>query len=483
MKKLLTLTFVCLLFCSVLSFAQANGWGLKGGIYDIVSEDERYKLYTAIADSGNSRSQDGSFHVNHAILQNRYHAVLISAVRKDKVWQTSQLSTTAVYQPGDKRGEYPNQPTLACVDGQLILSYGDQEVYTFHYSDTDGKYHLTDVRYQEDKDYVDCFVLEDDGLGFWQSNPDNAFLPIGDAHWETDGITLEEFNISQMPRTLSEVRRVNMTTIALMEFPVLAATGTWQGEKEAGKLAVYSAPDAASYRSVSGKASVSLGGDVQIFGTAAGWTLIQYEVSTRTSRIGYVQQELGGEALTLASVPLTAAVNTFLTDDPFVSQYAQADIPAGAALTGLAKCGEYYAYVEYQADELYRGFVPLKDLMPTYDRALTTGDDLLTADVLWDVMDALCGKWYPKGGSWKDQLILFSNGSFSRRVDFEYTGETGNYRVYDAGEGVYELYCCTESNEESRYILLLNEDETITLKTDVGETVLCRDECSTYGNG
>ena len=152
-------------------------------------------------------------------------------------------------------------------------------------------------------------------------------------------------------------------------------------------------------------------------------------------------------------------------------------------MTGLSQCGEYYAYVEYQADKLYRGFVPMKDLIPVYDRALTVGDDLLTADVRWDVMDALCGKWYAEnwadtGVSERPALILFSNGSYRQRDGFDVLDE-GNYRVYAAEDGAYRLYLITEDNREFSFPFTLNEDGTITLDGVIHH----REEYSTYGNG
>lgn len=477
MKKILLMAFGCLFLFTCL--ASANEWGLYGGAYDIVSEDDRYEGYTAIADNGNTFLTDFG-HVNQVIMKNRYDAFLLSVSRVDKVWQADTVNHTAVYQPGDARGEFPNAPRLEHLPDGFKLSYGETENYTFLWNGED--YVLADVRYEADGRYTDCFISVKDGLEFWQSNPSDVFLPVGDGMWYTT-ITLDEFNITQMPRTLAEVRQLTMVSNALMDAPVLTPTGSWEAVKDGAMLAVYSAPDAASYRSADGKASVSLGGDITIYGTVGDWTLIGYEVSPRTSRIGYVQKSLGEEPLAFVEVPLRAAAETFLTDDPFVSQYAQVKIPEGAALTGLSQCGEYYAYVEYQADKLYRGFVPMKDLIPVYDRALSAGDDLLTADVRWDVMDALCGKWFPENWATVDirerpELILFSNGSYRDREGFQVKDE-GNYRIYDAEDGAYRLYIRTEDNREYSFSLTLNEDATITLDGVIHH----REEYSTYGNG
>ncbi len=478
MKKILLMALGCLFLFT--SLASANQWGLTGGAYDIVTEDDRYEsYYDAIADNGNAILSDFG-HVNQVIMKSRYDSFLMSVSRVDKVWRLDLENHTAVYQPGDERGEFPNAPRLEHLGDGFKLSYGEKENYTFLWNGED--YVLADVRYEADTRYADCFIGIKGGLEFWESNPSDVFLPVGDGMWYTS-ITLDEFNITQMPRSLREVRQLTMVSNALMDAPVLTSTGDWKAVKDGAMLAVYSAPDAASHRSASGKASVSLGGDITIYGTAEGWTLIGYEVSPRTSRIGYVQKALGEEPLAFVEVPLRAAAATFLTDDPFVSQYAQVEIPQGAKLTGLAQCGEYYAYVEYQADKLYRGFVPMKDLIPVYDRALSTGDDLLTADVRWDVMDALCGKWFAENWATVDirerpELILFSNGSYRDREGFDVKDE-GNYRLYDDENGAYRLYLITEDNREYTFSLTLNEDGTITLD----EVIYHREEYSTYGNG
>lgn len=491
MKKYLTLMLSLLLACSLALPASANGWGLIGGIYDIVSDDNRYKDYIAIADDGNERygSSEYGRHVNHAVMNSRYHNVLIAAQREDKVWEAEVVSTTAVYQPGDERAD---QVVLTHEGGGFCLAYlnpesGESaEEYYFQY--VEGEYRLQRVRYHADEEYANSYILEDGGLLFFQAGPENAPQPIGDALWITDDITLEEFNIDQMPRSIPEVRRLNMVSEALTtDAELLQVTDVWEGVKNGRKLPVYSAPDKASYRSADGKASVGMGGEVEIYGTAEGWTMIRYEVSQRTSRIGWIEGEFALDApLTFARVPLTAAVNTFLTDDPFVSQYAQTYIPAGAALTGLARCGEYYAYVEYaQGGTLFRGFVPMKDLMTKFDRAISP--DAPAAEVCWDVMDLLVGKWdVDAGGSLMgDRCIFFADGTWSNHLPSHQSPDKveGNFRVYEGGDGSYTLVMSTEENTEARFTLMRLEDGAITLVNEDGEGTYRRDEYSTYGNG
>ena len=273
MKKFLLMSMSCLLFLSLCTPALANGWGLKGGIYDIVSDDDRFEDYIALADDGN-KVLEGR-HVNHAILQNRYHAVLIAARREGKVWETQNISTTAVFQPRAVPDGLPAVPTLSHQDGGFVLSYGDQESYTFH-CDGWGEYYLHRADFKQDQHYTNCFVQQPEGMLFWQSGPGEIFVPVGDALWETESISLAEFNIAQTPRSMAEVRRMTSLHWVLGgDSQPLTALFTRQGTKNARTLPVYSAPQLPApapiaFRSADGKASVSLSGDVQVYGVQDG---------------------------------------------------------------------------------------------------------------------------------------------------------------------------------------------------------------------
>ena len=495
MKKILLMTMSCLLILSLSTSALANGWGLRGGIYDIVSDDDRYDGYTAVADDGNKAQEGG--HVNHAVLQNRYHAVLIAAVRNGKVWEAENISTTAVYQPGQIPEGFPSTPTLEHRDSGFVLSYGDEEVYTF-YRDEDGQYYLHRADFRQNEWYTNCMVAQPEGMLFWQSGPGEIFVPVGDAMWDMASISLEEFNIAQTPRSMAEVRNLNQvsTVLAPPHLETLAPIATLSGTKNGRTLPVYSAPDAASFRAGSGKAAVSLKEDVQVYGVENGWTLISYEVSPRTSRFGYIEGDYAdGQALAWNPVALVAAADTFLTDDPFVSQYAHVRIDKGAELTGLTGCGEYYAYCELTLDgKVYRGFVPLKDLTTKYDHGMSfsyqieDGTAPLMADVRWDVMDALVGKWESSDDEGDGRLILFTGGSYRNHMpgDGARYREDGSFRVYDAENSTYELLISLEgiplgsdAPKDRRHTLTLNDDGTIT----VDGVVYHRDEYSTFGNG
>ena len=171
-------------------------------------------------------------------------------------------------------------------------------------------------------------------------------------------------NLRFFPRTLADIAVLQ----ALDDAQVPALPG---GESislpAAGELApVYSAPGDGSVRFADGKASVDLRSPFTLLGfTPDGeWALISYEVSAQASRIGYINGKLldgiaQQSTLSLASLPASVTQDTYLTDDPDVSQTARMQLKAGDSVTLLALYGPWYAYVDTMLDgQAVRGFVP-----------------------------------------------------------------------------------------------------------------------------
>ena len=464
--------------------ASANSFGLRGGIYDVVSDNADYEAYTARADDGNMKA-DGR-HVNHAIMGSRYHNQLIAAVRNGKAWEAEVISTTAVYQPGDYRGENPRLVHADNVPG-FELIYDDEEEYLFAW--WDGRYVLQSVFFDRGSTYSNSIVEMDGGYLFWQSGRENSGKAIGDAIWQVDPISLEDFNITQLPRSIADVRQMNAVSAALRGVGEVPEGAVRKGDgKGAAKLAVYSAPSEDSWRSASGKASVSLRDAVTVLGRSGDWTLISYPVSLRTSRIGYVHQLLGDDLPEIPSgaVSLVTSRETFLTDDPLVSQYAQLQLPMATQVTGLAYFNEFYAYASVQqGNQEIRGFIPLRDLQLPAD------------DVRWDVMDTLLGTWnFAAGGSIApERLIFFADGTvrpltFSDTFWQDMTDRDGTWRIRNIqsahsypGSPLYELIL-TLGDEENHYGLIINHTEGIlTLVLPDAESSYTRHEYSTFGNG
>lgn len=483
MRKHFLLFIACLLLCAQTTAALANGWGLTGGVYDIVADEKDYGAYSAEAETGN-RKVHGR-HVDVALLSSRYHSQLIVAVREDKTWRMEVASTAAVYQPGDERGV---SPELTYTEGGFCLTYDGRETYTF--ADVDGRYFLQEVRFNAASNYGDSLLWDGDGYLYWEAGQAGSQQPIGDAYWQVERIDLADFCIAQLPRSMDDVRRMNDVYKALREAAdEVSVQEDWDGVKDSRKLAVYSAPDAASYRASSGKAAVSTGGEMKLLGEYGGWTMVEYAVSLRTSRIGFVQERLMSEAEALVvaqpGVNLVTARDAFLTDDPHVSQYPQMTIPAGTPVQGLACLNDFYALVSYEgASQPVWGFVPLRDL------------SLPSDGTRWDVMNRLVGKWRHAGGAEQgaNLRVFYSDGSYhaiTKDEDFNWVGDAyGQWRVTDcpadadyAEKALYEIVFTMDDGAETRYGLLLNEDGSISLMEPDGGAWYERNEYSTFGNG
>ncbi|MBQ7455079.1 MAG: hypothetical protein IJS53_01440 [Clostridia bacterium] len=129
------------------------------------------------------------------------------------------------------------------------------------------------------------------------------------------------------------------------------------------KLAVYSAPDAASLRGANGMAALSTNGAVRVLGREGNWLLVEYAIDAEHDRVGYVDASLYPQAaevapLRFSSLTATAKRDAEVTDDPLLSHAKLTTLKAGERVTWLGTLGEW-AYV---AGKNWRGFVPVSSL-------------------------------------------------------------------------------------------------------------------------
>lgn len=134
-------------------------------------------------------------------------------------------------------------------------------------------------------------------------------------------------------------------------------------------LAVYSAPNNASWRGANGKASVSTNGAVYAAGYENGWLLIFYELSAGGVRVGYVNAgSISGRVDVLEQLRFdykTAVVDfpCSMTDDPLMSMNIVSSLAAGQQVTYLTTMinqnGSLWDYIETTVNgQTARGFVP-----------------------------------------------------------------------------------------------------------------------------
>lgn len=413
MKRTLAFLLALLLLPTA---ALANSWGLRGHLLTAVMADDRWDDYTDMDEIGDV-----------AAMKSRYHNALMLVMGKDA---PLEVYTRALWQPDDKQGS----ARLSSSGEGFVLSYGEEVSYTFMpHADS---YTLT-------KAVIGSFTLiltRDDGLYLATQSGQSIELYV------SGGITLERFSIRLLPCTVAQVRRLNrmLSTLdsgrdVLGWWEDAATPGRLYTPGKKGTVPVYGAPSDKAWRASSGKASVSLNGEIRVLreweaedGTV--WLHIWYEVSQRTHRFGFIRASelpgyrvVGSDVYQAVSVPVRTAVDTTLTDDPLCSQYAQATVPGGTELECLGVFYDEYALVQTSIDGKAAWlFAPLKDLEP------------VPGTVLTDVMAQLDGCWeFWAGGSMgPDYLRLNADGTFYNPAWPE-DGGTWVVTAYDPAWGKY----------------------------------------------
>ena len=494
-EKRFSLFALALLLLALPLFALANSWGLSGPLLSGVSQTHLWDAYSSLAEAG-----------PFAILGNRYHNALFFL---DDVG-TMHALTLAVYQPDD----HAPTPQLRLDKGgqRLTIAYGEGERYRFER--VGGQMLLESAQ-------IGSFHVSMDGH---PSDPEGFSGYVGkDADGEVyagHSFPLTRFNIRLFPRSTDALRARALMHAKLdsgaqcLDFPLGSVDwvysplgwGSRLTPDKKGTIPVYSAPYAGAWRAAKGKASVGLSGELWLLNTLCNeegesWACIRYFVSTRTQRIGYVrssdldlapaapQEDTPGSSFTRVCVQATA--DTFLTDDPDVSQFPQVALPRGTRLLCKGLYNDDYAYVALHVDgqdrpaeqgALLWGFVPLRDLRPIW------------GDVRADVMAELEGYWqFTAGGNQAEEYLLlqpdgryigasynFQETSFldDPRDDGIHTG-TWSIHAYDSSENLYwdkpslELVLIRDDNGFTNIKGLSLDETSFTLSFSEGSGGYC----------
>ena len=355
--------FLSVLLCAVLALtlltpaALANSWGLKSGmILNAVSKTHDYDEYTALAQL---KLPDGEV----AVMASRYHAVLLYAYNDENGKLQLDAYHTAVKQPDEKGYK---KVKLTRDETSFILEYSDLSLKFLPYGG---------IGFSLDSGRIGELTLQVGG----PNSEQNSWLTCSDGknsyNWRAGEHVmplLAEFNLRLFPRTMEEIgaiREMNSILWPQFESYELYRGDEMPGDAGASTVPVYSAPSESSMRFAKGKASVNLREPAKFYGLTqdGNWALIEYEVSDRTSRFGYVKRSelprsmAKTQTMIFSSIdmPVTITKDTYLTDDPNVSQYHQMTLKAGDGVRLLGLQGAFYAYIETTLDgKTVRGFVP-----------------------------------------------------------------------------------------------------------------------------
>ena len=415
-KRFIFVLAVILSVVLLASTASANSWNLKGKLLQAMIKTHEWDDYILLGNQADP----------FAVMKARYHHALFFVDALDRL----HVYTAAVYQPDDKR----EAPSLMMMDQDLYLSYGADEQYVFRLWTEEGEYLLYSATIG---DFQLLANWEDEEVGassYWANEKDSTAL-----WWAR--VRLSDFNIQLLPHSIEEVRNMNLMQAQLASSLQCLGFVTGSGDMfsvdqpgellkvgKKGTAAVYSAPYGQSaWRAGKGKAAVGLNGEIWLLSRYRNqedqsYACIRYNVSERTQRIGYVLcKDLGlpeitdwqpDEPLTgFAHVDVEAIADTWLTDDPDVSQFAQFRVPKGTQFSCMGLYNDYYAYVSAEVKKdrftdggaIIWGFVPIRDLKP------------MEQEKQPEAMNRLVGSWMVyAGGSMADDFLVFkSDGTFT----------------------------------------------------------------------
>ena len=419
------ISLVLLLLCAA---ASANSWGLNAGrLLNAVSQDHTWDDYTLFS------NQEGPF----AVMKTRYHHALFFADNQGNL----HVYTTAVYQPEEKR----KAPELYWDGHYLTISYGEDERYTFcEWEEGSGEYQLSDATV--------------DGCQVWGHPDENGFSWRYEFEDEESGevlvlperIMLSNFNINLFPHCSEEVRRLNYMHARFDSGENVLGVSAGSGDAydadhpgtllrpgKKGTAAVYSAPYGQSaWRAGKGKAAAGLNGDIWVLTQyrneeGESYACIRYNVSERTQRIGYalcgdlglpeITEQSSEPGRSFVHVDVEATADTYLTDDPDVSQFRQFTVPKGTQFACLGLYNDSYAYVAAEVRDgkftdgggIVWGFVPIRDLKP------------MEQEIQTDIMEQLAGDWMlDAGGTLAPEVLhLQADGTFTSGIGQMSEGE------------------------------------------------------------
>jgi len=446
---------LCLLWLTHAVPALANSWGVAGQVLSYV-QDSPYEEYTACSNCVNKNG------VNAAVMKNLYHCALFLSLKQEGRWSEVQVITPAVWQPQDKA----EAPKLSLKGESLTLSYPKRkEAYTFAYRDT-----LLGRQYVLMEAQKDGYRLTLNAQHDWYETES------GLTWYTTWPIRIEDFNLRLLPASDQQVLQSNESQFMMKDLFRSPSTQTGHSDK----LPVYAAPNASAYRAAKGKASVKPSGGVRYWFTEDGWDLVEYEVSQRTHRIGYIEhghlEKAQTEVEMIDRVPMQALCDTYLTDDPFVSQYETLRLRAGKGVTVLARAGLWYAYAETETDgQRIRGFVPMGHLGLDPQAQIVPPPELLGAWLRWS--GGIGGRYlaFHMDGTYETYRVNTYNGFDVDKAEHIATMISASALLQESKcSGTYTVYACADESGRSR--LLIRMQDSGASASDVYELNLNKNE-------
>ncbi len=251
-------------------------------------------------------------------------------------------------------------------------------------------------------------------------------------------ICLVSFSMAEGYEVPVEITIVTEDSGSILSAPQIPS-GTFSAEVfgfDAGQTyAVYSAPDVKSIRGAKGKSKVSTNDWVQVFGRDGDWLMVQYDVSGKFYRIGYISAKAIPVGMTVPDLILTSdtavtmeAVN--VTDDPLGAQGTLVELPADSRVKQLGIMGDWSYIESTKDDKLFRGFVPSSVL-----------SDSLFVFSVEEASRILEGEWnvYAGDAGNADHLTFHSDGSIFGKLSSDTSAWDGQWAItqYNTARATY----------------------------------------------
>jgi len=376
MKKALCFMLSLMLLWSACPFVLADGFA-GGGIPDLVADAftaSRWKDYQVAQVTVDGTPTDD---LALAVDTDRMQAAVVVTNGKMNILCVlgsngkGGLNIKSYSDKAVKQGE--DIPLLSVANNRITVTYldelGESSLLSYTFRKRDAQWILNNLSYL-DEAQNDTIHVEVYDAKLVYENADTGRI-IGTAH----GVyarKYEQFNVNSFPFTLKEAK--SKLTLA-PEIPESDSVWGIPQPKEVEfpsnkQYPVYAGPGEQYQRGANGKAAMATNDWVQVFGTEGDWVLVQYDISNKQMRLGYIDADALPEnvsvpGLHLAYYPATVAACN-LTDDPLNSQKTLCQLSSGS-VTFLAWLGNDWAYVETTVNQVpVRGFVPAAAITIAY---------------------------------------------------------------------------------------------------------------------
>lgn len=172
---------------------------------------------------------------------------------------------------------------------------------------------------------------------------------------------LKEYKFRELPRTPEQATQPDALPPQIPFGWLTAQEVPLEGKEN---IPVYTSNHDKPYRAAKGKAALGPRGWVQVFGVEGDYALVQYAISAKQYRIGYIDKKhlpswYEPLILNFKSTPATVEIASPATDDPINSKNTLFTLKKGQQVILLSKMGDMAYFETWVGKQIARAFAPL----------------------------------------------------------------------------------------------------------------------------